>query len=201
MTENKKSNIIKINARGKIIEIFRHILEKSPVFKEYPDIDKLDEFTIPFKEDVVHLFIDYLSGYDIGDHTQLKDICKYMGVEWKGTNEKKGDTYEIIQTLYYGGDDEKSVICYIKYKGITIIIEFIFYKDCHHVLQKRIIFKSIDKRYDLSTVDIAIDFKFDPTPCDCGCLNSYRCKSKCKSEAMRKFIITKAVPLIIKILN
>jgi hypothetical protein len=83
MTEKKESNIIRINARGKVIETFRHILEKSPVYLEFTQMDSNNgnEFILPFDENTVHKFLDYLSGYSIPDTNLILDICKYMGIK------------------------------------------------------------------------------------------------------------------------
>jgi hypothetical protein len=74
---------IKLNARGKIIEVPKDILDKSSVFQTLNNYNKTkDKFNLNFDEHTVHKFIDYLSGYSLEEQyiKNIKNICDFFSV-------------------------------------------------------------------------------------------------------------------------
>lgn len=85
MTNNLQ--ILKLNCRGKIIEISNYEIESVELFKNYVDnwsdsADYEKPFYLPFDEAPVNMFLDYLHKNNKNVvPKKIQYICEYLGVE------------------------------------------------------------------------------------------------------------------------
>ena len=85
---NALSEKFKLNTRGTEIVIDKNLIENVGIFKKYFNNEifkKEDEYFLNFSPEVVHLFLDYLSGYKIkeDDLIKIEYIIDYLCIDKK----------------------------------------------------------------------------------------------------------------------
>ena len=99
MTDLSKIEKFKLNARGTEIVIHKELIENIGIFKEYfnnNNFKKEDDFFLNFSPEVVHIFLDYLSGYKINENdlTKIEMIMDYLCVNKEENEENKEENKE-----------------------------------------------------------------------------------------------------------
>jgi hypothetical protein len=104
MDNLKKIEKFKLNARGTEIVVNKELIENIGIFKEYfndTNFKKEDDFFLNFSPEVVHIFLDYLSGYKINENdlTKIRIIMDYLCVEKEENEEIKEENKEKLETI------------------------------------------------------------------------------------------------------